>query len=343
MSGGRDVAEHVRAGHDVAAVGERPGRRPGVFADPVVDRVGRVVIERVWWFGGGRSPRQAAAAPQVELGETGPGEWPLCGLAPAVGAKDVDAHTWRLREVVTLPVSEPVVEEPADAVVGDPLRSQAQAPGPAGRLGGQFVIGRADAEPLVLTHHRVHVPFLDALPVLERAAQEVVVPPGPVEHRDVERLPQGREIVACPQVVALGVRHRQIVEVARQSGGSGQVPQRQMPGVEPQPVDVAAVGLVARPQACGLETEGAAFEQEAIKIEAHVAGRQAPQRRVEAGGGGPLREREVGLTDHADLAVAPRLRCDPVDRVVAIVGLVDHGYHSPSEWNLPRTSWMTQA
>ena len=98
-----------------------------------------------------------------------------------------------------------------------------------------------------------------------------------------------------------------------------------MPGFEPQPVDVAAVGLVADPQARRLEAEGAALEEQAVQVDAHVAGGQAAQRRVKARGRGPLREREVRLPDHADLAVAPGLRGDPGDGVVAVVGLVDDG------------------
>ena len=301
------------------------GRRPRVFAHPVVGRVGRVVVELVGWLGGGRLLRQPAAVPQVEVREPRPRQRPLGGLAPAVGAEDVGAHARRLREVVALPVPQPVVEEQADAVVGDPLRVQAQAPCPPRRLRGQLVIGGADGEPLVLPHRVVDVALLDAQPALERAAQEVVVPAGPVEHRDVELLPQLREVEAGPELVALGIGHRQIVEMAGQARGSRQVLERQMPGFEPQPVDVAAVGLVADPQARRLEAEGAALEQQAVQVDAHVAGGQAAQRRVEARGRGPLREREVRLADHADLAVAPGLRRDPVDGVVAVVGLVDDG------------------
>ena len=218
---------------------------------------------------------------------------------------------------------EPVIEEEADAVVGDPLRIQAQTPGPPRLLRGQLVIGGADGEPLVLPHRVVHVALLDAQPALQRPAQEVVVPAGPVEHRDVELLPQLREVVAGPELVALGFGHRQIVQMTGQARGSRQVLERQVPGVEPQPVDVAAVGLVADPQARRLQAEGAALEEKAVQIDAHVARGQAAQGRVEARSRGPLRERKVRLADHADLAVAPGLRGDPVDGVVAVVGLVD--------------------
>ena len=321
----RDVAEHVRPGHDVPAIGERPGRGPSVFADPVVGRGGRVVVEVVGRFGGGRLLRQPAAGPQVELREPRAGQRPLGRLAPAVGAEDVGAHAWRLREVVALSVAKPVVEEKADAIVGDPLRVQLQTSGPPRLLRGQLVIGGADGKPLVLAHRVVHVALLDAPPALERPAQEVVVPAGPVKHRDVELGPQLGEVVPRPELVALGAGHRQIVEMAGQAGGPRQVLQRQVCGVEPQPVDVAAMGLVADPQTRGLQAEGAALEEQAVEVEPHVTRGQAAQGRMKARGRGPLREREVRLADHADLAVAPGLRSDPGDGVVAVVGLVNDG------------------
>src|SRR5450756_3182134 len=60
--------------------------------------------------------------------------------------------------------------------------------------------------------------------------------------------------------------HRQIVEMAGQACGSRHVLERKVPGVEPQPVDVAAVGLITDPQAGRLQAEGAALEEKAVAV-----------------------------------------------------------------------------
>jgi len=62
------------------------------------------------------------------------------------------------------------------------------------------------------------------------------------------------------------------------------------------------------------------------------------------GGDEPLAHGQTGVAEHADLAVRPRLRRDPLDRVVAVLPvLLAHSTNLPSELPAPRGSAFTTA
>ena len=145
------------------------------------------------------------------------------------------------------------------------------------------------------------------------------------KHRDVHGGQHVTEVVLAPVLVPARASDQLAEEAARQARRVGHLGQRQVSRVEAQPVDVGAASLVARPKCRRPERERAALVQQRVDVAAHVARRDAAQRRVARRGGGPLRVAEVGLAGHADAPVAPRLARRPLDRVVAVVDLVAEG------------------
>ena len=76
-------------------------------------------------------------------------------------------------------------------------------------------------------------------------------------------------------------------------------------------------------------TDAVSLSRGQPQLSAGDARHDRPQRRMTAADRGPLGEAVVGVAEHADDPVAPRLSADPVDRVVAVVGLVDPAERGP--------------
>ena len=90
-----------------------------------------------------------------------------------------------------------------------------------------------------------------------------------------------------------------------------------------RPLVRVAVGPVLRQVVRAVERRHAL--QPAVDVGDRDARDDRLQRGVPGGHGGPLREAVVAVAPHADVAVRPRLLRDPLDRVVAVVDLVDEG------------------
>ena len=73
-----------------------------------------------------------------------------------------------------------------------------------------------------------------------------------------------------------------------------------------------------RPQRAHLQREHALRRRDVAEVGGDHPGRHRAQRPVARRGGRPLRPPEVGVAEHADGPGAPRLRGDPVERVVAV-------------------------
>ena len=146
-----------------------------------------------------------------------------------------------------------------------------------------------------------------------------------------------------PPFVTLPVPHVVLVVLAERSrrliGGD----QRQVPGIEAMRVAVVPAGHHPGPEAHGRLGEDASGVNHLVHVAGGIAGGDATEVRVVQRRDGPLRHAVVGLTGHADGAVAPRLRGHPVEGVIAVLSLVrSSGSHCPPERQRPRTSWMTQ-
>ena len=163
------------------------------------------------------------------------------------------------------------------------------------------------------------------------AAGVEVVPAADLEHRDREAREMLVDRGGAPVVVVVVV-----IEPGREGGVAlaGDLvhrPQRQR-AQDRRPVEVVDPlhGAAHRPPApdgVDAEAEGAALVVRAVpEVVAHHPRHDRLQERVAGEGGLPLHLAEVGAAGHADVAVAPRLLADPLQRVVAVVRLVVPGH-----------------
>ena len=205
------------------------------------------------------------------------------------------------------------VDAVAAAVVVDPVRP------------------RTDHELLAVARIGRRALALHVLEV-ERRAGEVHVPPA----RDVERGRRDlRPVVVgalLPEVVERGVLHQLGPPRARRAGALGQRGQRQRLEVVlllaedgHELADLPRAQPHADEPFAHAQQEGAAVDG---LVAPEVPGRRDDRRdrlemRRPARGGEPRRLADVGTAGHADVAVAPVLGRDPLDRVVAVVVLVE--------------------
>ena len=185
------------------------------------------------------------------------------------------------------------------------------------------MVGRADHEPLLVAH-LLRALFAHALPAADRPVEEDVVPAAPVQDGDLDVGVALADVDAVPVRVARLVPHPLRVRLARMARGGRHLGEGQVPGVHQELVVVLLAVDDVGPAAHRAQAEGVVVvDPRGVDVGRRVAGGDALEVRVPERGDGPLRVAVVGLAGHADVAVAPRLGRHPVERLVAVLGLVD--------------------
>ena len=182
--------------------------------------------------------------------------------------------------------------------------------------------------------------------VVDRPLEEDVVPATDIERGDVQRVVARRDIEVRPEIIVR--RMAGPVIVVRRELAEDLVPGQRQAGeflrqvvcAREQRLKRRICGRVFLPLARhGIEGERAhrpgeieaELERAALirpssmvigssdRRGDHFQGRVAADRRL------PLRQPDVRAAEHADIAVAPRLRDEPFQRVVAVLPLIDEG------------------
>ena len=188
-----------------------------------------------------------------------------------------------------------------------------------------LVVGRPGVEVLVRRRGGVgHEPL-----IVEHVRRgDVVEPANAVQGRDpqpVERVAGGVQVDAR---LAAGLR-KQAVERDRPRPDRLEGVVEELAQRPPRPVGRPVVREPVRPVL--RQVVGAVERRDAVEPLEEVghghAGHDRPQRRMPGGDGGPLGEAVVRVAPHADGAVRPGLPRDPLERVVAVVELVDERVH----------------
>ena len=328
----------------------RPHRRdqvPAAGAAPQAHRRGpRIVDEGVRVLIAGPLPAEDAVpvervgrplAVEEELGNLGPPERPLALLPPPVLAHDEDAHGRIVGDAV-LDAPEPVVE-PAHLPVVDPApRLGAEVPPGDDRRPGDVVPG-ADHDPLSGARAVVGGPLAQSLVVPDAPVEKDVVPPGDVQRGNADVRVAALDAPPLPVLVARGMR--QPVE----EPGRDAVPPEQLiplegqgPKLEPGraegreelrfelaefPPARGVLGQHHRPGLSERQVEGARPVRPAVVV---FGGRRPGHEARQVRRGGDRREQlgraDVGDPVHAHPPVRLREPRGPLDRVVAVLGLV---------------------
>jgi hypothetical protein len=330
--------QHVRPRLDGLLVGElaQEGERVG---DRGRDQVVRVVGPPHRGQGAigvpGERPalgvRCRAASGQVEAQFAGARRWPCARLVPAVVAQP-PPHLGQPGQLATA-AQGPVEEVQGGAEVD---RDQALQGGVAGVVVG----GGADGDVGQLVVLMVRGVGDEVLPgrLTRPASQRRVVPHGVrhdvvepahrVQHRDadrVERVPGGVIVEGHPPEhhVNRGRAGPDLPEgLVERACERPMCPVHRVVVDEPvHPVVREVVGAIQGRHPLvppGPDPGGP-------EIRTGHPGDDGPQRRMPAGRRGPLRDPVIGVPEHPDGAVRPRLAHDPFERVVAVVDLVDVG------------------
>ncbi len=326
---GCGVNQHVLARLDGLAILRAPDLGIGRYLPAErVDRVGRIIDERVRRRGGrrtGRWPPVAAdrvgppAAVQIELGELRSSQRPFIFVAPFAGAHHKNSQRGFLVDPGRQALQPIVV--PAEVFgLRQPIRS---------------VNAGAHAQPRAAANGLVAALLAKAFEVAEVLVDQVVVPAGDEIGRRLDSIILVLDAERFPMVVVPRVLHPKLDPLGLRVGNAiGRRHQRQ--GEEMRiadrnmPLEARRAGGEQPVREDDVQLQHAVVVLVAEKALLPFDRQDARQVRIGQRRAHDLRERIVRLAEHAHLARAPRLPADPLLGIEAVAGSFTYGSHSPS-------------